>query len=187
MGGPGSGNFQHWWRPPKKGVVEDSLTLDANEWAREGILKAGVRHGGAWRWTYRSGSGFSVRYEVLTRELGSPLLRLSYSWTWGGKGQTESADYHVRLAATRPHYGGLRWWFTCPLAVGGRACNRRVGKLYLPPGARFFGCRTCYGLTYTSCQESHKWDSVFRRLARETGEDFAVVKEALEGLRDRRG
>jgi len=35
-------------------------------------------------------------------------------------------------------------------------CGRRVAKLYLPRGARYFGCRHCYDLTYLSCQRSDK-------------------------------
>jgi hypothetical protein len=38
----------------------------------------------------------------------------------------------------------------------GRPCNRRAGKLYLPPGGRYFGCRQCYRLTYISCQTHDK-------------------------------
>lgn len=49
----------------------------------------------------------------------------------------------VWLTATRPRFGGLRWWFVCPLVVKGRSCKRRVGKLYLPPHGRYFGCRHC--------------------------------------------
>lgn len=30
----------------------------------------------------------------------------------------------------------------------GRHSFRRVGELYLPPGARYFGCRHCHRLTY---------------------------------------
>ena len=45
------------------------------------------------------------------------------------------------------------------------SCKMRVSKLYLPPGATYFGCRTCYHLTYTSCQECHKYDSMFAGLA----------------------
>ena len=44
-------------------------------------------------------------------------------------------------------FGGERWWFTCPLKVNDVNCNRRVGKLYLPPGANYFGCRSCHELT----------------------------------------
>ena len=29
-----------------------------------------------------------------------------------------------------------------------------MGKLYLPPGGRYFGCRHCHDLTYRSRQES---------------------------------
>jgi hypothetical protein len=68
----------------------------------------------------------------------------------------EEFDYTVRLDHTFPFYGGVRWWFRCPLSRDGYDCQRRVAKLYLPPGGRYFGCRHCYNLTYKSCQESHK-------------------------------
>jgi hypothetical protein len=75
---------------------------------------------------------------------------------------TKELHIPVRLQVTRPTFGGKRWWFTCPLTVNGVACNRRVAKLHLPPGARYFGCRHCYDLSYRSCQEAHQLE---RRLA----------------------
>ena len=69
---------------------------------------------------------------------------------------TREVHIPVRLQETRPTFGGKRWWFTCPLTVNGVACNRRVGKLYLPPGTRYFGCRHCYDLTYWSAQHAHE-------------------------------
>jgi hypothetical protein len=48
-----------------------------------------------------------------------------------------------------------------------------MGKLYLPPGGRYFGCRHCYGLTYRSCQEHDKRVDALRR-----------NPEALEALLD---
>ena len=59
-------------------------------------------------------------------------------------------EYDVRLETTHSSRGGVRWWFLCPLVRDGRPCGRRVQKLYLPPNARQFGCRHCYGLTYQS-------------------------------------
>jgi hypothetical protein len=56
---------------------------------------------------------------------------------------------------------------------------RRVAKLYLPPGATYFGSRGGYGLTYTSCQESRKLGGLFRRLAAEMGMDEATIRAAL--------
>ena len=70
---------------------------------------------------------------------------------------------------------------TCPLLVNSRPCGRRVGKLYLPPTARRFGCRGCHDLTYMSCQESHRYDRLFRHLATTTGTNEQVVKAMFAG------
>jgi hypothetical protein len=122
---------------------------------REGILKAGVRQSGFWGWTC-GGSLMerlaTVDYEVNTLDPAFPWVRLSYSLT----ATQEELNYRVGLTTTRPRFGGLRWWFVCPLVQRGRPCGRRVGKLYLPPGCRYYGCRQCYDLTYTSCQEHDK-------------------------------
>ena len=80
-----------------------------------------------------------------------PYVRLHYSLTRSG----ENLDYKVLLGTTRPRLGGLRWWFICPLVANGRKCGRRVGKLYLPPGGKYYGCRHCYDLTYESSQTSN--------------------------------
>ena len=37
-----------------------------------------------------------------------------------------------------------------------------MDKLHLPP-ARYFGCRRCHDLTYTSCQEHDKRADALRR------------------------
>jgi hypothetical protein len=41
---------------------------------------------------------------------------------------------------------------------------------------RYYGCRHCYDLTYTSCQESYKNDAMFRGLARDAGMSFDEVR-----------
>lgn len=41
--------------------------------------------------------------------------------------------------------------------------GRRVGKVYLPPGGKYFGCRHCYQLSYRSSQESDKRVSALRK------------------------
>jgi hypothetical protein len=63
-------------------------------------------------------------------------------------------------------------------------CGRRVGNLYLPPRSRYFyfGCRRCYRLTYTSCQESRRDDGV----ARNMGQDFHTAKRLLNRIGKRR-
>src|SRR3954469_12886501 len=59
-------------------------------------------------------------------------------------------------AASIPHYGGRRGWCICPLVRNDGGRPRRVAKLYLPSGGKYFGSREGHGLTYTSCQESGK-------------------------------
>src|SRR5262245_37562472 len=143
MGGPFSGRWQ--WHS-KATTVEDCRQLDANRWAREKILEPGVHHWGSWAWwrdAARTEQTASIAYEVDTLDLPTAQVRLRYNLTRTG----ESLDYAVDLQTTPAGFGGVRWWFTCPLVVNGRACQRRVGKLYLPPGGRYFGCRHCYRLT----------------------------------------
>jgi hypothetical protein len=183
MGGPGSGNSYHWWRSGKKTTVAECLGIGANHWMREGILKADHNLSGTWRWTYPSGSSVCMSYDVQTLDMQRPSVRLIYSWTWNGDDHPQSVDYEVPLETTFLHFGGVRWWFLCPLAVRGtQPCNRRVGKLYLPRSGRYFGCRRCYDLTYASCQESHKYDSLYRSMARNTGYDFLTVKKAMNSI-----
>src|SRR5205823_10573823 len=86
-------------------------------------------------------------------------VTLHYRWR-----DTEDVRIPVRLETTPTQFGGRRWWFTCPLVVRGVPCCRRVGKLYLPPGARYFGCRKCHDLSYRSSQEAHQAERVFGKL-----------------------
>jgi hypothetical protein len=122
---------------------------------REGILREGSRRSGSWQWQYADGRTNGINYEVRNLETASPSIRLSYTSTRPG-GERESFNYHVELTTTQPRFGGLRWWFICPLTVNGRPCSHRVGKLYLPPGSLYFGCRHCHDLTYTSSQTHDK-------------------------------
>jgi hypothetical protein len=66
---------------------------------------------------------------------------------------------HGDLETTRPQYGGVRWWFTCPRC--GR--RRRVLYAYTITGWHRFACRRCHGLRYYSQRESPQ-----DRLARKT-------------------
>ena len=151
MGGDGS---TRWQGCEKKDTVENCRILDANRWTRSGILQEGIHRSGRWVWrnARTGGQTASIDYEVDTKDMSRPWIWLHYTFTE----VHESVDYRIRLQTTQPRWGGLRWWFTCDLSINGRVCRRRVGKLYLPLGARYFGCRHCYDLTYRSCQTSDK-------------------------------
>ena len=157
MGGYGSGR---WSAHSKATTVEACRSLDVNRWMREGILAPDTRRWGSWAWTNSSTGArtASLGYEVDTAGR-VPWVRLFYTITSRG-GEPVDYDYKIVLAQTRPTYGGVRWWFVCPV-VG---CGRRCGKLYLPPGGQYYGCRRCYDLTYESSQESHKYDGLAKAL-----------------------
>jgi hypothetical protein len=87
-------------------------------------------------------------------------LRLAYS-VRGHDGEWRLLDYSVEIVSTPCHFGGLRYWFTCPLGVNSRLCGRRCRCLYLPYGSEYFGCRECHRLTYQS-RRMHRdkiWDA----------------------------
>lgn len=67
----------------------------------------------------------------------------------------------IRLTPTRPHFGGVRWWFRCP------GCGRRCGKLYVPRVGDGPGCRRCHGLAYRqSVEHDHRVDELVREPAK---------------------
>jgi hypothetical protein len=69
-------------------------------------------------------------------------------------------EQRVPLVWTRCHLGGARPWFRCSSSVGGRACGRRVAKLYLR--GHIFACRQCCGLAYASQQEIPRYRAISR-------------------------
>jgi len=162
MGGPGSGNFYRW---DKKATVEECLELDVAALKRDGLIDWD-RHqigGLTWRNVATGEKTSNISYELNTLDRDRPWLRVFYTTTRRWNGEKIDSDYRIPLQVTRPHFGGYRWWLTCPLMVGSRPCLRRVRKLYIPPSGLYFGCRQCYDLTYRSCQESDKRVSALRR------------------------
>jgi hypothetical protein len=175
MGGSGSGR---WKYHEKKRTTEECWALDVGALPRDlldGETAAGVLR--ALRLDGRT-SGLHVRW---TLQLGgeTPVLTLSYRTCRRAEGR--ELTERVCLLATKPHFGGVRWWFACPFSSQGRErCGRRVGKLYLPPGELRFGCRRCYVLTYRSSQESHRYDRLCTLMAGEaSGEAFGAVRRVL--------
>src|SRR3954447_26904390 len=170
MGGYGSG-----WQGAKRATVEGCLVLSVAPLVRKGALVAGAWTSGSWCWTYggEAAPHATIGYEASLIDPADAWLRLHY------RANDEAVDYRVRLVTTRPTYGGLRWWFVCPLVRRDGGPPRRAAKLYLPPGGRYFGSRIGYGLTYASCQESGQFRGLHRHLAAELGTDEATVRRAL--------
>ena len=151
MGGLGSGSY---YRFDKKDRAEDCRSLDVRRWQREGFLDPGRFFGWAW---YREGREVS--------SISAAVLQgaVSLSYSIGLEGSKEDIRYTVPLTWTPCNFGGSRPWFVCPGVVKGVSCGRRVAKLYLKH--RYFLCRYCHDLTYTSRQETG-WHAALRRCQR---------------------
>jgi hypothetical protein len=173
VGGPGSGRRQGYRRTTAEECERLSIST----------VKKALAHGPGWRgsvsWTSRGRPCGSLVYETVKAGPYGLGVRLLYRFT-DGPGDPESLDYTVELTRTPCHYGGHRWWFVCGASRGGVYCGRRCAKLYRPPGAKYFACRECYDLTYASCQDSHKYDRLFARLAADCDLPVNVVKRGLK-------
>jgi len=131
-------------------TVEQCFCLSVVNFRQDGVFAAA--HGSRWM---LPGVG-SENMEFVVREAPGSALTLSFErlgvparWIW--------------ITTTKPHFGGLRYWFKCPVVRDGATCARRVGRLYLPPGCTVFGCRNCYDLTHESAQTHDKRVDKLRR------------------------
>jgi len=140
MGGSGS---TRWNGTPTRRQADGSFRLPAPPaWMVE--ARAGL-----WRWQK---FGYFVRFDLD----GPAEALLRYPTRRGAARQS------VGLESTPANLGGSRWWWLCP------DCDRRCGKLYLPPRSDLFACRLCHALSYESAQASRAgYYATFKSLARQ--------------------
>ena len=141
MGGYGSG------RRGYKQTVEGCRTLDIYKMKRLGCLEMG-RHG-HWIWSRDDEEVARIGYHC-----ERDGLMLDYKVRVNGK-DWEAVTQTVPLVRLACHYGGQRIYARCPGVVNGTPCGRRVGKLY--SGGKFFLCRHCYKLGYSSQSEARHY------------------------------
>jgi hypothetical protein len=150
-GGFGSG------RSGGRPTVESEFTfrIDIDALRRDGLILLGARAGCVIRFSHPC-RDLDVECET---HIGGPWndwVRLKYEMRDYWTGEPLKIDDKVYLAPSRPHFGGLRWWFLCP------HLNRRVRTLYLPRSGRHFLSRHAYELAYGSQRET-KYDRALRR------------------------
>ncbi len=175
MGGYGSGRR---WTFSKKATVEDAHSLSIFKLSRDGLLKPGS-YNITWKNTRTGEAVGSISYILHTGSEAAPVGHLQMTLKYAIGKEKEPVEEPIQLVSTRPNFGGIRHWFTCPLVTDGQPCNRRAGTLHLVPGCKYFGCRQCLNLTYTSRQtHEKKWDYLLR-LKKGSPFDF---DEALERL-----
>ncbi|WP_052068493.1 hypothetical protein [Thalassobacter stenotrophicus] len=141
MGGYGSG--RHGYRQ----TVEGCRTLDIYKMKRLGCLETGRR--GHWIWSRDDEEVARIGYHC-----EQDALVLDYKVRVNSK-DWEAVKQTVPLVQLDCHYGGQRIYACCPGVVNGTPCGRRVGKLY--SGGKFFRCRHCYKLGYSSQSEARHY------------------------------
>ena len=146
------------WFPNKKMTVEEGLKLEIRSLKNLGFLecRGSIKNGNVW-WSIDEQKiatiGISICLGMEGPQMGRRnFLKFDYTITDSDTGETTPFRYSTDLVSTPCRFGGQRWWFICPLVN----CSRRVGVLYLPYGAKYFGCRHCYNLTYESVQTHDK-------------------------------
>ena len=146
MGGYGSG------RPGNTRKAEDCHSLDIYKMKRERCLEVGSR--GNVMWSRNEKEIARIRFHCTGSDLALDYRFRRYGGDW------EDIKQSVPLIQTDCHYGGERTYASCPGVVNGLHCGRRVGKLFL--GGRYFLCRHCYNVSYSS-QSEPKPDRALRR------------------------
>jgi hypothetical protein len=166
MGGYGS---TRWGSHSKKTQVEECRKLTVF------FLKPYLRPGaaGTVRWSRGGEEIGSISYMVYGFGYSAHEIHLTY--TIGARsGNPVKYDYPVQLVKTDLSWGKERFWFLCPV-VG---CGRRVGCLYLAPGAKYFACRHCYDLSYETRQEGYKDRAMYAYMA-------GLMQDILPGVNGR--
>jgi len=126
MGGYGSGR---WYRCNSKATAESQDRIDIRCLKKQGYLRP--RFSGLLSWSLCNKQKGSIVY----RMEGDHRMVLNY------RHRPHDGEWETVEQA-----GGHRTWFLCPL------CWKRVAVLYCAD--KYFFCRHCYDLTYSSQQES---------------------------------
>ncbi len=135
MGGSGSGS---WYRWDSKQTTENQHRIDIRWLKKQGYLPPG--NFGLLSWSQRNKQTGSIGFKMEAERMVLNYRHRPQGEKW------ENVEQAVSLARTPCNYGGHRKWFLCP------RCWKRVAVLY--GAGKYFFCRHCYDLTYSSQQEN---------------------------------
>ena len=143
MGGYGSGQ---WVRIGTKRSTSSAIALDICALTEHGLLRCSTSTFASSTWTdSRTGETIGTIEHIIHAERDRGVIELRY---WSSDfGESVQVRSIVALETTHPHFGGVRWWFRCPLS------GKRSRVLYKISGQRYFACRDALGLTYDSCND----------------------------------
>ena len=117
-------------RPRKRVTLEDGLKLDLNRLRVQATSQGGTtKHVICW----------NPRYSGDARTIGLLVWRFSSATRGSMRLLVHSLDQSIDLVAAPRHFGGVQWYFRCPMT------ERRSSVLWMPPGASCFASRQAWG------------------------------------------
>ena len=128
-----------------KTTVEESCRLKISKLRKDRMLSGQAT--GKISWTSNRPGKIPPVLLLVDVTTDDPFVILMYTLTDRNGNKTDYTR-EVSLLVTPCNFGGIRYWFTCPV------CSRRVCNLYRPPGDIYFCCRGCHNLSYHSRNES---------------------------------
>jgi hypothetical protein len=157
-------------RPRVRIKLEDGPKLDLNMLRSQGIARTGPAGCASIRWAPRyfcdaPTSGLLI-WSFSSASCGSMRLRVG------------TFKQSVDLVAARRHFGGVQWYFRCPMT------GRRASVLWMPPGASCFASRRAWGsqFAYASQFETPNYRAHLRAHeihCRLSGEDHSPIYHLL--------
>jgi hypothetical protein len=143
MGGRGSGRV--WYggagSAGGKDTTEEHHSVDIRWLKKRRCLVPGFSGSLSWSTTR---NGATRRTGSISYRMESDSMILIYRCRVN-RDEWQDVEEVIRFDRTACYFGGFRKWFRCP------ECGRRVAVIYL--AGKYFLCRHCHDLCYTSQQE----------------------------------
>ena len=131
-------------RENRKITADDLFKISISSLRLKNFLKDGLT--GTMDITYnKEGLKDGIHLVASFQNKDDPYLYFHYA-ILQPNGEYENIEYRVDLDATPCKYGGIRYWFKCPVEILG--CGRRVEVLYMVGG--HLACKNCFDLSYRS-------------------------------------
>ena len=148
-----------YYHPNPRDTTEGAKRIEL-AWLRKHNYLGGY-FGGQLSWSRNGEPNGNIRVRVDTSS-PNPYIEFDYKVKkhYEGEDKWKEIKYEFRMESTPCRFGGQKWFFICGLYKNGIYCGRRVRNLYL--AGDYFGCRKCANLSYQSCNESKKYQGVFK-------------------------
>ncbi len=141
--------YESGWKNYKMQTVENSLNLDFGLIFRKSSPTFWGRNGSI-QWSRDGETTSSIRFSIEFED-GLPV-----KVTLSGKKNEIKFSESLNCQNEPMPNGGYKTFILCPY------CRSKRMKLCLPFGASRWACRSCYRLTYNSCQTSNWHRGAFR-------------------------